>query len=242
MLSTKKHSLDRRQLKLGVALKAASLLVANLLSQAVIAQPDLEGIWGIDPEMFSQYSTPEFTAEGQRRHDAYDAMTDDPSYGCVPSGLSRAWDEPDTSARIEQFEDRVVISYEMFDLVRTIELNQNGHPIEPQPSTANLDGVPMPRLGHSIGWYDGDALMIETIAYAAGYITTLRRFPPQSEALRSLERITRDDEDRLVVEITYVDPIIYTEPLTVTNRYYRSDFPFIVYGCVPSEVEGGAHQ
>lgn len=229
------------RVRVATGLAPAVAVAAGLLSQAALAQPDLEGIWGIDPEMFQQYSTPQFTAEGQRRHDAYDALTDDPSYGCIPSGLSRAWDEPDTTVKIEQFENRIVISYEMFDLVRTIELNQNGHPIDPQPSTANIDGLPIPTMGHSIGWYQGDALEIETVAFAAGYITTLRRFPPQSEALRSLERIYRDDEDRLVVDITYVDPILYTEPLTVTNRYYRSDFPFSVYGCVPSDVEGGAH-
>ena len=223
------------------ALAFIALIALNAWPSSAVAQPDLEGIWGIDPELFHQYSEPQFTTEGQRRHEAYDVLTDDPSYGCVPSGLGRAWDEPDTTAKIEQFEDRVVISYEMFDLVRTIELNRNGHPIDPEPSTVNLDGISMPTMGHSIGWYEGDSLMIETIAYAPGYLTTLRRYPPQSAALRSLERVYRDDEDRLVVEITYVDPIIYTEPVTSTNRYYRSDFPFSVYGCVPFDVEGGTH-
>jgi len=82
-----------------------------------MAQPDLEGIWGYDSR---EYSEPQYTPEGQRRVDAYDVLTDDPSYQCIPSGLGRAWDEPDTSAKIEQYEDRVVIRYEMFDLVRTI--------------------------------------------------------------------------------------------------------------------------
>ncbi len=222
-------------------LVAIVFFVLQMLPSAATAQPDLEGIWGIDPELFHQYSEPQFTAEGRRRHEAYDVLTDDPSYGCIPSGLGRAWDEPDTTAKIEQFDDRVVISYEMFDLIRTIELNQNGHPIDPAPSTVNLDGVPIPTMGHSIGWYEGDRLMIETIAYAPGYITTLRRYPPHSAALRSLERIHRDEADRLIVEITYVDPIIYTEPMTATNRYYRSDFPFTVYGCVPSDDDGGQH-
>ena len=201
-----------------------------------MAQPDLEGIWGYDSR---EYSELQYTPEGQRRVDAYDVLTDDPSYQCIPSGLGRAWDEPDTSAKIEQYEDRVVIRYEMFDLVRTIELNQNGHPLQPEPSTVNIDGVAMPTMGHSIGWYEDDALMIETVAYAAGYVTTLRHFPPQSEAMRSIERIRRDEEDRLVVEITYADPVIFTEPLTATHRYDRSDFAFIVYGCIPGHREIG---
>ena len=218
-----------------------SVLVLALLngwSLSALAQPDLEGIWEIDRSLNRQYSEPDYTAEGQRRVEAYDVLTDDPSYGCIPSGLGRAWDEPDTLAKIEQYPNRVMIYYEMFDLVRTIELEQNGHPIDAPPSTINIDGVPMPTMGHSIGWYEDDALMVETVGYARGYITTLLRFPPHSEALRSLERIYRDEEDRLVVETTYVDPIIYQQPLTSTNRYLRTEFPFTVYGCVPFDVEG----
>ena len=168
-------------------------------------------------------------------------MTDDPGFRCVPSGLGRAWDEPDTTAKIEQYEDRVLIRYEMFDLIRTVKLNQPGHPLQAEPSTVNLDGVTMPTMGHSIGWYEDDALVIETVGYAPGYVTTLLHYPPQSEAMRSYERIHRDEEDRLVVEIAYADPIILTEPLKSTNRYLRSDFDFAVYGCIPGypELDGG---
>ena len=205
---------------------------------AVVAQqPELEGIWGPDPELNRRYSEAQYTAEGQRRFNAYDVTTDDPGYWCVPSGLGRAWDEPDTTVKIAQYDDRVVISYEMFDLVRTVALNQPGHPLQPVPSTVNIEGVPMPTMGHSIGWYEDETLVIETVAYAPGYVTTLNRYIPQSEALRSIERIRRDEEDRLVVDTTYVDPITLAAPLTSTNRYRRSDFPFTVYGCIPDHPD-----
>ena len=203
------------------------------------AQPVLEGVWGIDPSLFRQYTEARYTEEGQRRFDAYDPSIDDPSYWCIPSGLGRAWDEPDTTVEIRQFEDRVVIHYEMFDLVRTVALNQRGHPLEPQPSTVNLDGEPMPTMGHSIGWYEDDALVIETLAYAPGYVTTLLRYIPQSEALRSIERVYRDEQDRLVVEVRYVDPIVLAAPLESRNRYLRSDFGITVYGCIPDAVGHG---
>ena len=198
-----------------------------------LAEPDLEGVWGIDPSLFRQYADAQYTEEGQRRVDAYDPSTDDPSYWCVPSGLGRAWDEPDTTVDIRQLEDRVVIRFEMFDLVRTVLLDQNGHPLESEPSTVNIDGVPMPTMGHSIGWYEDDVLVIETVGYAPGYITTLLRYIPQSEAMRSIERVYRDDDDRLVVDVRYVDPIILAAPLESRNRYLRSDFEFSVYGCIP---------
>lgn len=214
---------------------ATAFLIAGAMYPwcATLAQPDLEGIWGIDPSLFRQYSDAQYTDEGQRRVDAYNPTTDDPSYWCIPSGLGRAWDEPDTNVEIVQMEDRVVIRYEMFDLVRTVMLDQRGHPLEFEPSTVNLDGDPIPTLGHSIGWYEDDALVIETVGYAPGYITTLLRYIPQSEALRSIERITRDEQDRLVVDIRYVDPIMLTAPLEHRNRYFRSDFGMTVYGCIP---------
>ena len=56
---------------------------------------------------------------------------------------------------------------------------------------------------------------------------------PQSAALRSIERVHRDDEDRLVVDVRYVDPITLTAPLESRNRYLRSDFDMTVYGCIP---------
>lgn len=200
-------------------------------------QPDLEGTWGIDRSLFRQYSEIRYTEEGQRRHDAYDVLVDDFSYQCIPSGLGRAWDEPDTVVKIEQLEDRVVIQYEMFDLVRTVYLNQNGHPVELIPSTANIHGEPMPTMGHSIGWYEGDALVIETIGYARGNITTLLHYPPQSMALRSIERIYRDESDRLVVSIDWIDPVTLAEPLVSTNRYLRSKFDLTVYGCIKEEFD-----
>jgi hypothetical protein len=212
----------------------SSLLLA--VPVIAVSQPDLEGIWGIDPTLFRQYSEIIYTEEGQRRQDAFDIHTDDLSLQCIPSGLGRAWDEPDTTVEIQQHDDQIVIRYEMYDLVRTIGLNQNGHPIEATPSTVNIDGVPMPTMGHSIAWYEDDALVIETVGYARGNITTLLRYPVQTEALRSIERITRDEEDRLVVDITYVDPLMLAIPLVSKNRYLRSNFGITVYGCTPENA------
>ena len=204
---------------------------------AAFAQADLEGVWSIDVSLFRQYSDPQYTTEAQSLVDAYDPGTDDPSYLCIPSGLGRAWDEPDTSVEISQLDDRVVIRYEMFDLVRTVLLDQDGHPQDAEPSTVNLDGVPMPTMGHSIGWYEDDTLVIDTVDYAPGYVTTLLRYIPQSDALRSVERIHRDEEDRLVVDILYEDPIMLTAPLEHRNRYVRSEFEFAVYGCIPDHPD-----
>lgn len=71
----------------------------------------------------------------------------------------------------------------------------------------------MPAMGHSIGWYEGDQLVVETLAYAPGFITTIRRYIPHSAAMRSIERFYLEG-DRLALEVTYVDPITLRTPLT----------------------------
>lgn len=217
--------------------RLVAVLFAGVWSLSAAAQPDLSGVWDVDrslPSNGKHYSEPKLTEEGRRRRDSYNAFVDDPSLRCKPSSIGRAWDEPDTAFTIEQHDDRVVIRYEIFDLVRTIRLNQHGHPIDAAPSTVDIHGQTMPTMGHSIGWYDGDALVIETVGYAKGYVTTLVEVSgyliPQSEAMRSIERIFRDG-DHMAVEIVYVDPITLTEPLKVSYRFRKSPFEMTEYGC-----------
>lgn len=214
------------------------LVALALVPLSGMAQPDLEGVWMLDGsygEFGFMLSDIVYTEEGQRRHDAVDILTEDPSLQCIPSGPGRIWDNPGAPIEFQQLDDRVVIRFEVFDLTRTIELNRHGHPLEATPSTVNLDGQSMPTMGHSIGWYEGDALLAETLAYAPGLITTLRRFIPQSMAMRSIERYYRD-ADRLALVVTYVDPIVLAKPLQVSYRFKRSDFDVVVYGCTPENA------
>lgn len=205
------------------------------------AQPAIDGVWMLDGsygEGGFNWSEIAMTEEGQRRYDAFDILSDDPSLECIPSGPGRIWDNPGSPIEIEQFDDRVEFRFEMFDLRRTVPLNQQGHPLEAAPSTHNLDGRPISTMGHSIGWYEGDELLVETLAYEPGFITTMRRYIPQSAAMRSIERFYREGE-RLVLEITYADSITLTEPLTFEYRFRRSDFDVVVYGCTPENAGYG---
>lgn len=205
------------------------------------AQPDIDGVWMLDGSFGEGgfiWSDIVMTPEGQRRYDDFDILVDDPSLECIPSGPGRIWDNPGSPIEIQQFEDRIEIRFEMFDLRRTIPLNRQGHPLEAVPSTYNLDGRPIPTMGHSIGWYQDDELLVETLAYAPGFITTMRRYVPQSAAMRSMERFYREGE-RLVLEITYADPITLTMPLTFEYRFRRSDFDVVVYGCTPENAGYG---
>jgi hypothetical protein len=68
--------------------------------------------------------------------------------------------------------------------------------------------------GHSVGQWEGDTLVIETV----GYNEITPGFGIHTEELRTIERISRPDLTHLEIEITAYDPGAYTGPWT-TMRY-----------------------
>ena len=86
-------------------------------------------------------------------------------------------------------------------------------------------------------WYDGDPLVIDTIDFAPGYISTMgeRAGLPQSRRMRTVERISRA-EDALTIETTHQDPTYYRKPIVVSIPYSLSDYELLEYGCTPEEA------
>ena len=75
--------------------------------------------------------------------------------------------------------DRVILRHKWMDVKRIVYLNQREHP----------KGGVRTSLGHSIGPFEGDTLVIETGNYSAGvlnqYVSTVR---PQNRAFQLLTR------------------------------------------------------
>jgi hypothetical protein len=83
-------------------------------------------------------------------------------------------------------------------------------------------------LGHSIGRWDGETLVIETANYSAGVLNQYVEQPGQptkgllhSAALTSVERLHLDTaRQRLVVEVDLADPEYFTRPFDRTTYEY----------------------
>src|SRR4029077_5664992 len=72
--------------------------------------------------------------------------------------------------------------------------------------------------GDSVGKWDGDTLVVDTIGFNA--VTWLDHVGlPHTESLHVVERIRRVDHDTLVDDITVEDPMAYTKPLTNRQVY-----------------------
>ena len=85
-----------------------------------------------------------------------------------------------------QTKTEVTLVYGQDDQIRHIRLNE-AHPAHLEPSP----------MGHSVGHYEGDVLVVDTIGIKLGPYTMVDRFgTPQSEAMHVIERYRLiDDED-----------------------------------------------
>lgn len=79
--------------------------------------------------------------------------------------------------------------------------------------------------GDSVGWYDGDTLVVETVSVnpkQTGYI---------SENGKVVERFTRWNDDEIFYEFTVEDPTIYTSSWKGEMALRASDKPPLEYAC-----------
>ncbi len=209
------------------------LTAAFLLITTARAEPDLSGIWMLQGRAAERELA--LTDEGTRIQAAYDLLEDDPSLKCVPASISRVWANPNVRIGIVQLAERVLISYEFFDLRRDIPLGDVSV-ISDTPSTRNLDGQYFKEMGSSYGRYEGDRLLIETRNHAPGYIRTSRGVP-QSEQTVTTEEIWIDDE-QLNITLTYVDETLFEIPFILDHTFARTaDKEVPLYECTDADYD-----
>ena len=117
--------------------------------------------------------------------------------------------------RIVQGEDMVVILVEMIHDARIVRMNAEHDPPEIRKW-----------LGDSIGWWEGDTLVVET--------TNFRDRPAYTQGSKNMkvtERFSRLDGDTLLYNFTVEDPTVWTAPFTGEYAWPRSDHKVFEYAC-----------
>jgi hypothetical protein len=126
----------------------------------------------------------------------------EPHTRCKPSGVTRQFLTPYGVEFVDLPEiQRVYI----FDIggphtYRTIYMDGRVHPADLAPSY----------YGHSIGWWEGDTLVVDSIGFNEGFWMD-RRGSPHTDKLHTLERFTRTDSLTIKYEVTIDDPGAYTK-------------------------------
>jgi hypothetical protein len=184
---------------------------------ATAQEPALAGIWLPDATRSQRFpAQPPFTDEGRRIvtdwRASHDPVEDDPGKFCQAPGMpSLALGGADYPVEIVATARQVTILMELHQQIRRVFLDQAAHPARPFPQ----------RNGHSIGRWDGDTLVVDTVAIKAVTFGSV----PHSDQVHVVERIRAiDDGAALLNEVTITDPVMYAEPVVV-EQYYRAAPP-----------------
>ena len=209
----------------------------------VAPRTDIYGTWLLAPRRVPRSTSGpqpmmEFLTEaGRAAVAAYDPFVDDPTYRCDPVAIRRVWFAPGTPLQITRDGNRVILRHEWMDVERIVHLDLDTHPADGERSS----------LGHSIGHFEGDTLVIETANYAAGvlnqYVEVLgqpTRGLLHSDALTSVERLSFDAESqRLRVVIELDDPEFFTRSFDpAIAEYLPSNLELEPFNCFPETHEG----
>jgi hypothetical protein len=131
----------------------------------------------------------------------------EPHTRCKPSGVAREFQTPYGVEFVELPEQQKIY---LFDIggphtFRTIHMDGRSHPKQGHRSA----------YGHSIGWWDGDTLISDTINFHEGFWLD-RKGLPHTDTLHTVERWTRTDSDTMEYSLTVDDPGAYTERWTAS--------------------------
>ena len=144
------------------------------------------------------YNGTTVTERGEKEAAATNAQSDNPRFKCETTSIIFDWTFDGPVNRITQNKDTIVIEYGQLNLKRTVYMNMKQHP-------AN---VKLTRAGHSIGRWDGDTLVVDTVGFLPGYLS----FPiKHGDQLHVTERFTVDPKTwQLMREWELEDPVYLT--------------------------------
>jgi hypothetical protein len=165
-----------------------------------------------------QYRTREvaLTPAGQQAADAFETYNPqhNPRMRCETTSIIFDWTYDGAVNRITQTADTVTLEYGQLGFTRTIHLNMREHPARIEPS----------RAGHSIGRWENDVLVVDTVGFAPGVLS-----PPvlHTERLHVVERFSLDPAGPTLVR-SYVaeDPLYFAGTYSGSDMLAVADVPY----------------
>ena len=126
----------------------------------------------------------------------------EPHTRCKPSGVARVFLTPYGVEFVELPELQRIYIFDIGGphIYRTIYMDGRSHPRTPVPT----------HYGHSIGWWEGDSLVVDTVGFNEDFWMD-RGLLPHTTALHTIERFTRTNSATLHYELTLEDPGAYTK-------------------------------
>jgi hypothetical protein len=217
---------------------AALLPIAAAIAPAA-NPPDLTGVWGIyrggpgsDPNfrppapsplvLKTEYDKP---YQAKRAEEAAAAKRGEqlanPGAECIPYGVPTMMSIAIYPVEFIQTPKQITIISEAFSEVRRVYMDR------PQ---AKLEDVAPGFYGRSVGHWEGDTLVVDTVGIKP---TVTLRGMPHSPQMHVTERIRMLSPEILHDQITIEDPVVLEKPYTYTTAYKRmpSDYEMVEFVC-----------
>ena len=159
------------------------------------------------------YGGSELTEAGEKA--AADFKREDtPRFKCETTSILFDWTFDGPVNRITQNKDTILLEYGQFGLKRTIYMGQKDHSANMKPS----------RAGHSIGHWEEDTLVVDTVGFLPGFLSTPVR---NSDKLHVVERFSLDP-DKMALTRNYVaeDPVYLKGKYTGSDTIFVADAPY----------------
>lgn len=160
------------------------------------------------------YGGTQLTEAGEKAAKEFKRENDDPRFHCQTTSILFDWTFDGPVNRITQNKDTIVLEYGQLAFKRTIYMNVKEHPHSVKPS----------RAGHSIGHWEGDTLVVDTVGFLPGFLSTPVR---NSDRLHVVERFVLDpNKMELTRSYTAEDPMYLKGQYTGSDSILVADAPY----------------
>jgi hypothetical protein len=125
--------------------------------------------------------------------------------------------------RIVQTAQYVAIEIEMNHSVRIIRMGERTH----------LPAAIQPWMGDSVGWWEGETLVVETtnLNPKGAHVYALGGGFSYSPTTKMIERFTRTSQDRILYEFSVDDPVTFTKVWRAEMPMRAAKGPIYEYAC-----------
>jgi hypothetical protein len=158
----------------------------------------------------------QLTPEGEKGAEQFAVLfsKNNPRMRCETTSIIFDWAFDGPINRITQNKDTIMLQYGQLGFTRTIQMNQASHP-------AIIKGS---RAGHSIGRWEKDVLIVDTVGFAPGVLS-----PPilNSDKLHVVERFSLDPDKMLLTRsYTAEDPVYFKGQFAGSDVIGVADLPY----------------
>jgi len=192
-------------------------------------KPDLNGIWDHPyvPDMTKDGPNQKgagalpFTPWGENNFKTYDVSKFDYTGHCLPFGLMRSVNVGGYPIQIVQYGKYLALLFEQNTWFHVVAMGRD-HAKDLEPTW----------FGDSVGKWDGDTLVIDTIGFnGRTRLDTLGH--PHRDQMHVVERYHYTDPDHIAYEVTVDDPKTYTRPWKNSRTFTRmkAGQELIEYSC-----------